>query len=326
MKPPGATGAGRGRRSDDRGGGARTEAGRRDGAGRSRRPIRRPSRHGRRLLPSSGPPRATVEALLATVRRAARRRPAADGRPARQRTTPTGTEGTPTRGTAARPRPGTPWPSSATSSSAPIVTGLARRLKRALQDSQNDLLDKLRCQGHHLVGRTCCRTRPSTSTRWPPRRCRSWRRPPTPGPPSSASTRRPSADALLGVAHELAESIVGPLRRRLRRVDGLEAAEESVVTEHVGSAFREWKGERIERLAGDHVVAAFSLGTLAAVGAASAGLEWVAVAGPGESPVPGLRGQRAERRPGRRARSSPPGTAIPRPTRAVDACSLLGTP
>ena len=40
-----------------------------------------------------------------------------------------------------------------------------------------------------------------------------------------------------------------------------------MVAEHVGSAFREWKGERIERLAGDHVVAAFSLGrSLAALG------------------------------------------------------------
>ena len=57
-------------------------------------------------------------------------------------------------------------------------------------------------------------------------------------------------------------------------------AEESVVTEHVGSAFREWKGERIERLAGDHVVAAFSPGTLAAA-RGSAPLEWVAVSPPG---------------------------------------------
>ncbi len=69
---------------------------------------------------------------------------------------------------------------------------------------------------------------------------------------------------LVGIAHDLAEAVVGPLRRRLAAGDGLEEAEESVVAEHVGSAFREWKGERIERLAGDHVVAAFSAGTIAA--------------------------------------------------------------
>jgi hypothetical protein len=98
------------------------------------------------------------------------------------------------------------------------------------------------------------------------------------------SKKRPSADALLQVAHQLAEGIVTPLRRRLVEGEGLEGAEESVVTEHVGSAFREWKGERIEGLAGDHVVAALSLGTMAVAG--KGGIEWVAVAAPGESPCP----------------------------------------
>ena len=72
---------------------------------------------------------------------------------------------------------------------------------------------------------------------------------------------------LVGIAHDLAEAVVGPLRRRLSDDEaGLADADEAVVAEHVGSAFREWKGERIERLAGDHVVAAFSAGTMAAVG------------------------------------------------------------
>ncbi len=81
----------------------------------------------------------------------------------------------------------------------------------------------------------------------------------------------------------------------------LVGAEESVVTEHVGSAFREWKGERIERLAGDHVLAAFSLGTIAATGASpGSGIEWVAVALPGEAACPdcednGLNGPTAGR-------------------------------
>jgi hypothetical protein len=67
----------------------------------------------------------------------------------------------------------------------------------------------------------------------------------------------------------------------------LDGAEETVVAEHVGSAFREWKGERIERLAGDHVVAAFSAGTIAAVdGKKSAQVEWVAVSDAGDEPCP----------------------------------------
>jgi hypothetical protein len=92
---------------------------------------------------------------------------------------------------------------------------------------------------------------------------------------------------LLGIAHDLAVAVVGPLRRRLAGGDGLEGADESVVAEHVGSAFREWKGERIERLAGDHVVAAFSAGTIAAAeGGSSSHLEWVAVSDSGDTPCP----------------------------------------
>ncbi len=70
-----------------------------------------------------------------------------------------------------------------------------------------------------------------------------------------------------------------------------------MVTEHVGSAFREWKGERIEGLAGDHVVAALSLGTHGRRRrrAASSGWPWPR---PGESPCPdcednGLNGAQA---------------------------------
>ena len=50
--------------------------------------------------------------------------------------------------------------------------------------------------------------------------------------------------------------------------------------------FAKWKGERVERLAGDHVVAAFSAGTLSAVEAEPGQLEWVAVAGGGDAPCP----------------------------------------
>jgi hypothetical protein len=109
----------------------------------------------------------------------------------------------------------------------------------------------------------------------------------------------PKADVLLGIAHQLAEGVVGPLRRRLTAGEGLEDAEEAVVAEHVGSAFREWKGERVERLAGDHVVAAFSAGTLAAAeSTGTSSLEWVAVSDSGDAPCPdcednGLNGSQA---------------------------------
>ena len=179
---------------------------------------------------------------------------------------------------------------------APIVTGLSRRLKRSLQDNQNDLLDKLRGKGitwsvDLLPDQTEHVDSFATSSL-------PFLEEAADGGISlvGSSKKRPSTDVLLAVAHELAEAIVVPLRRRLVDLEGLEGAEESVVTEHVGSAFREWKGERIERLAGDHVVAALSLGTMVVVGKAV--IEWVALGASGESPCPdcednGLNGAQA---------------------------------
>lgn len=170
----------------------------------------------------------------------------------------------------------------------PIVKALARRLKRALQDSQNELLDSLRSNGSHWsldllpdpkehVDAYATAALPSLEQAAEAGVSFA----------DSGSGANPPADALTGIAHDLADEVVGPLRRRLSDQDGLADAEESVVADHVGSAFREWKGERIERLAGDHVIAAFSVGTIAAVAKdKSAQLEWVAVPGTGDAPCP----------------------------------------
>ncbi len=171
---------------------------------------------------------------------------------------------------------------------APIVKALSRRLKRTLQDGQNELLDRLRSNGSRW------------STDLLPDLTEQMDSYTTAALPiledaaeagvSFAATKKasgPSADELIGIAHGLAEAVVGPLRRRLSDDDGLTDADESVVAEHVGAAFREWKGERIERLAGDHVISAFSAGTIAAAkGKKSIALEWVSDSGSGEAPCP----------------------------------------
>ena len=212
---------------------------------------------------------------------------------------------------------------------APIVTALARRLKRTLQDNQNDLLDSLRSSGSHWSSELLpdeteqvdsCRHRRA------PRAGAGRRRP---GSRSSdvAPGKAPHADALVKIAHELAESVVGPLRRRLLDDDGLEDADESVVAEHVGSAFREWKGERIERLAGDHVRGGLLGGVHVGGGGhaprpSSSGWPWPA---PGMPPAPIARttGSTAPSDPGR---NSPPATCIRRPTPGVDAsCARSAT-
>ncbi len=68
-----------------------------------------------------------------------------------------------------------------------------------------------------------------------------------------------SGGAIEQAAAGLARTVVTMLRRRI--MDGGEDGEE--VADRVGSAFREWRGERIERLVGDFAVQAFSAGVAA---------------------------------------------------------------
>jgi DivIVA domain-containing protein len=165
----------------------------------------------------------------------------------------------------------------------PIITALSRRLKRTLQDDQNDLLDRLRNNGsswsvdllpdevEHLdayaTAALALLEEAATAGRVFV---------------GDESTGGPLTEHVVGVAQDLATTLVGPLRRRLTD-DGMSAADESAVAERVGSAFREWKGERIERLAGDYVIAGFSAGSLAG---SSQDIEWIAAAAPGSTPCP----------------------------------------
>ncbi len=144
----------------------------------------------------------------------------------------------------------------------PIVTALARRLKRTLQDSQNELLDSLRSNGSRwsidlLPDETEHVDAVSTAA--------------VPGPGAGGRgrgvLRRAEAEPPARTPMcWWGSPTIWPRRWSDRCAAGWPTgtawtgAEESVVAEHVGSAFREWKGERIERLAGDHVVAAFSAG------------------------------------------------------------------
>src|SRR5206468_9739740 len=60
------------------------------------------------------------------------------------------------------------------------------------------------------------------------------------------------------IADQLAAAIVGPLRRRLETALRDAAADEYVndlagVGQHISAAYREWKTQRIEQVAGDHL-------------------------------------------------------------------------
>ncbi|HEX3839580.1 MAG TPA: DivIVA domain-containing protein [Acidimicrobiales bacterium] len=173
---------------------------------------------------------------------------------------------------------------------APLVKALARRLKRTLQDDQNDLLDRLRSE-HFRWSTAVLPADPehldSYATAALPHLVQAGQVGASFA--GSEGSHRPLTDDIVKIADQLADAVVGPLRRRLTEGEDedLQGADESVVTEHVGSAFREWKGERIERLAGDYVVAAFSLGSLAGTQRKkNLQIEWIAATASGEAPCP----------------------------------------
>ena len=80
----------------------------------------------------------------------------------------------------------------------------------------------------------------------------------------------PPGAAVDQAAAGLARTVVTMLRRRI--ADGTDAGEE--VGERVGAAYREWRGERIERLVGDFAVQAFSAGVAEATPAGGL-VRWV---------------------------------------------------
>ena len=166
---------------------------------------------------------------------------------------------------------------------APVVVALARRVKRVLQDDQNEILDRLRSHAgvwsedvlaDDVEQRDALVTATLPHLEQAALAGRAFLDP--------SATGNPDTDTLLAIGGELADSLLVPLRRRLAGAEGLADADESVVVEHVGAAFREWRGERIERLVTDQVIAAFSAGTLAS---ARGPVVWHAVSADG-SPCP----------------------------------------
>ena len=154
----------------------------------------------------------------------------------------------------------------------PVVAILVRRLKRALQDDQNDILDRLRAGGgwspqvlssledHERGYVNAALEHLKDAAR---------------SGAAFAGGKPDDAPAVDSIAEELAAAIVVPLRRRLDEAgESVDVGDDSALVEHVGAAYREWKGARVERLAGDHALAAFSRASLAAAPPTTA-LRWI---------------------------------------------------
>jgi hypothetical protein len=149
-----------------------------------------------------------------------------------------------------------------------LEVALTRKLKRALQDEQNDLLDRLRG----------LRGEPSPDRLLPDMFDQVARFADTAGPLAEQAAAAGAAFArdtlgdkslandappeVTDLANEAANDIVEPLRRRLEQaINSSTDEDQSVLVESFGAAYREWKGQRIERVAGDLLTAAFSRGT-----------------------------------------------------------------
>jgi DivIVA domain-containing protein len=157
----------------------------------------------------------------------------------------------------------------------PVVGTLARKLKRALQDDQNRLLDRLR-QGTGEWSDALLADEPSQKSAYASAASGPVKELVAAGIGFARSQARgrqgraPSPDqrTVDKIAEELSATVVTLLRRRLEGGDIPDAAE------RIGAAYREWRGERIERLAEDAAVDAFDAGVLAGAGKGRA-VRWV---------------------------------------------------
>ena len=141
---------------------------------------------------------------------------------------------------------------------APVTAQLSRHIKRALGDDQNRLLDVLRSapatQGEALFGSEEAHMAVFVSAAHG-HLVDAFGAGTVFGGREAGSV--PVGTAVDQTASGLARTVVTMLRRRIE--DGRED-----VGERVGAAYREWRGERIERLVGDFAVQAFSVGVATA--------------------------------------------------------------
>ncbi|HXW78102.1 MAG TPA: DivIVA domain-containing protein [Acidimicrobiales bacterium] len=144
-----------------------------------------------------------------------------------------------------------------------LGSSLARKLKRALQDQQNSLLDQLRKSGATPANvlpeedpdRFVEAGRPLLA-----RAVRSGAELAAVLCGDDALRRVASANGVDDLAEDLGRAIAGPLHQRLELAISSAGDDPSEVADALGAAYREWKTQRIEAAAQDEVAAAFSRG------------------------------------------------------------------
>ena len=155
---------------------------------------------------------------------------------------------------------------------APPTAKLSRSIKRALGDDQNRMLDRLRndaaLEADDLLGTEDAHVE-AFVTAAREHLGESFVAGTTFG---GAQTPIDSTDAVEHSSAGLARAVVTMLRRQITEGAGDPG-------DRVGAAFREWRGERVERLAGDWATQAFASGVTTAIGSGS--VRWVVTSATG---------------------------------------------
>ncbi|MGC8626527.1 MAG: DivIVA domain-containing protein [Acidimicrobiales bacterium] len=169
-----------------------------------------------------------------------------------------------------------------------IESSLARKLKRALQDEQNSLLDRLRS----LKGPAACADVLPSQEEHPDRFVDASRPVLEEAARAGAELawaafgargRRGALPEVADLADELGRSIVEPLRQRVEEAFSASGEDTTELADVLGAAYREWKTQRIEAVARDQVMAAYSRGFYTALPEGTM-LRWVM--SPAEGPCP----------------------------------------
>ncbi|HEV8565125.1 MAG TPA: DivIVA domain-containing protein [Actinomycetota bacterium] len=163
----------------------------------------------------------------------------------------------------------------------PLVVALTRKLKRALQDDQNNALDALRQQrGEPTVerllpsGEVQVATYVGLSVEFLVDAYQAGRRA---AGEEGAAEQAGEASGLAVLIEDVARSVSTPLRDRVARAlrEAIEVGDdEAGIVERLSSRYREWKTQRIEVLVRDGLAAAFALGAYDAV-APGVRLHWI---------------------------------------------------
>ncbi|HET9732007.1 MAG TPA: DivIVA domain-containing protein [Acidimicrobiales bacterium] len=149
----------------------------------------------------------------------------------------------------------------------PVCDKLTRRLKRTLQDDQNDVLDRMRAGAR--TAETLLAPSEIHAARYSEVAASHLAEALSAGANYAATefeiaaSTPPDDDG--EAAGRLAEEIVGPLRRRIEEAVTAAASDEASLADAVGAAYRSLKGERISQLAVDHATGAFAQGVLASL-------------------------------------------------------------